>query len=117
MGSSGGGAVWRLRAPDWRLRSGVSNRPEQFLQFEQIPGFLLPAFDANVPIEIAEPVKQKQRHKPALQREIHVSSRVSKSAKQTFNAARHSGSHESARAKQVVLAPSRHHVAEVDKPG
>src|SRR5438067_12972212 len=90
-----------LHAPDWPLRSGVSNRPEQFLQFEQIAGFLLPAFDANVPIEIAEPVKQKQRHKPALQREIHVSSRVSESAKQTFNAARHSGSHESARAKQV----------------
>src|SRR4029078_12454787 len=71
----------------------------------------------NVPIGIAKAVKQKQRHKSTFQCEIHVSSRISESAKQSFNAPRHSCRHESARAKQVVLAPSGHHVAEIDKPG
>ena len=48
---------------------------------------------------------------------IDVGLRIAEAAKQAVDTARHSRRHEGARAEQVVFAPSRHHVAEVDQPG
>src|ERR1700687_5807756 len=93
-----------------------SPRPEQLLQFEQVTALLLPALDANVPDRIAEAMKQKQRHQPPLQCRINIRLRISEPLEQASDAARQPCGHERAWTKQVVFAPSRHHVAEVDKP-
>src|ERR1019366_8200361 len=49
-----------------------SNRPEQFRQFGQIAGLLLPALDTNMPDRIAEAMKQQQRHQPPPHRRRHL---------------------------------------------
>src|ERR1700724_2944348 len=92
-----------------------STRPAQFLQLEQVAGLLLPALDATVPDRIPGQVKQKKPHQPSLQGRINVCVRISESLEEASNATRHSCGHEGARTKQVVFAPSGHHVAEVDK--
>jgi hypothetical protein len=76
----------------------------------------LPALDADVPDGIADAMQQQQRHQPPLQRRIDIRIRISKPLEQTSDPARQSCRHERARAEQVVLAPSRHHVAEIKKP-
>src|SRR3981081_1227171 len=83
------------------LRWLRSNWPEQFLQFEEVGGLLLPALDADVADGIAGAMQQHQRHQPALHREIDIRLRVSESREQTLQAARHSGEHERAQDETI----------------
>src|ERR1700687_1983247 len=69
----------------------ASDRPEQFLQLEQITGLLLPVVDANVADWIAGAMQQKQRHQPSLQCRIDIRVRISEALKKASDAARHFG--------------------------
>jgi hypothetical protein len=45
---------------------------QQSFQLIQVGGLLLPAFDAYLYCQIAEPMKQKKRHEPRAQRRIRA---------------------------------------------
>ena len=59
--------------------------------------------------------KKKKRHKPSGQRRICTRLRISEPLEETANTATHSPRRESTRTEQVVLTPTGHDVAKINK--
>jgi len=92
-----------------------SNGPEQSFQFIQAGGLLLPALNAYLHCQIAEPMKQKKRHEPPAQPRIRARLRISVPPLKTANTARHSPRRERARTEEIVLTPTGHDVTKIDE--
>ena len=71
---------------------------------------------ADLSGRVAEAVQQHQRHQPSLQIGRDIGRGISVTRKQALHPARHAAGHEHARTEQVIFAPPRHHVAEIDQP-
>jgi hypothetical protein len=72
-------------------------------------------FNAYLPRQIGEPLKKKNHHEPPGQRKIYTRFRRSEPPQQTADAARHSPERERTRTEQIVLTPTGHDVAKIDR--